>query len=63
VSLLLNFYTLLIFTPSQPDALAIEILNPLQLEVLKAAASKNILTVAWAVESVAFLVGGSRTSS
>jgi hypothetical protein len=60
VSLLLNFYTLLIFTSSQPDALAIEILNPLQLQVLKAAASKKlppILTVAWAVESVAFLGG------
>jgi len=42
---------------TQPDALAIEILNPLQLQVLKAAASKRpppILTVAWAVESVAF---------
>ena len=45
---------------TQPDALAIEILNPLQLQVLKAAASKKlppILTVAWAVESVAFLGG------
>ena len=45
---------------TQPDALAIEILNPLQLQVLKAAASQKlppILTVAWAVESVAFLGG------
>jgi hypothetical protein len=45
---------------TQPDALAIEILSPLQLQVLKAATSKKlppILTVAWAVESVAFLGG------
>jgi hypothetical protein len=45
---------------TQPDALAIEILNPLQLQVLKAAASKKlppILTVAWAGSSVAFLGG------
>jgi hypothetical protein len=45
---------------TQPDALAIEILNPLQLEVLKAAVPKKlppILTVAWAVESVGFLGG------
>ena len=36
------------------------LLNPLQLQVLKAAASQKlppILTVAWAVESVAFLGG------
>ena len=45
---------------TQPEAPAIEILNPVQLEVLKAAASKKlplILTVAWAVESVAYLGG------
>jgi hypothetical protein len=45
---------------TQPDALAIEILNPIQLEVLKAARSKQLpstLTVAWAVESVAALGG------
>jgi hypothetical protein len=45
---------------TQPDALAIEILNPLQLQVLKAAMPKKlppILTVAWAVQSVAFLGG------
>jgi hypothetical protein len=45
---------------TQPHALAIEILNPLQLEVLKAAVPKKlppILTVAWAVESVGFLGG------
>lgn len=45
---------------TQPDALAIEILNPIQLEVLKAGKSKqlpSILTVAWAVESVAALGG------
>ena len=45
---------------TQPDAPAIEILNPIQLEVLKAGTSKQIpstLTVAWAVESVAALGG------
>ncbi len=39
---------------------AIEILNPVQLEVLKAGASQKlplILTVAWAVETVAYLGG------
>jgi hypothetical protein len=42
------------------DAPAIEILNPLQLEVLTALTSRklpSILTVAWAVESVAALGG------
>ena len=45
---------------TQPDALAIEILNPVQLEVLKAASPSKlpqILTVAWAVEAVAYLGG------
>jgi hypothetical protein len=45
---------------TQPDAPAIEILNPIQLAVLKAASSKKllqILTVAWAVEAVAYLGG------
>lgn len=45
---------------TQPDAPAIEILNSLQMEVLKAGTSKQIpstLTVAWAVESVAALGG------
>jgi hypothetical protein len=45
---------------TQPDALALEILTPLQIEVLKAGTSKQLpstLTVAWAVESVAFLGG------
>ena len=45
---------------TQPDAPAIEILNPIQLEVLKAGTFKqlpSILTVAWAVESIAALGG------
>ncbi len=45
---------------TQPDAPAIEILNPVQLEVLKAASPSQlpqILTVAWAVEAVAYLGG------
>ena len=45
---------------TQPDAPALAILTPLQIEVLKAGTSKKLestLTVAWAVESVAFLGG------
>ncbi len=45
---------------TQPDAPAIAILNSLQLEVLKAKASQKLptlLTVAWAVEAVAYLGG------
>jgi hypothetical protein len=45
---------------TQPDAPAIEILNSIQMEVLKAGAPKklpSILTVAWAVETVAYLGG------
>jgi hypothetical protein len=45
---------------TQPDAPAIKILNPIQIEVLKAGTSKQLpstLTVAWAVESVAALGG------
>jgi hypothetical protein len=45
---------------TQPDAPALEILNPVQLEVLKAASPiklPKILTVAWAVEAVAYLGG------
>ena len=45
---------------TQPDAPAIEILNPVQIEVLKAGTPKKlppILTVAWAVETVAYLGG------
>ena len=45
---------------TQPDAPALEILTPIQIEVLKAATSKQLpstLTVAWAVESVAYLGG------
>ena len=45
---------------TQPDAPALEILTPLQIEVLKAGTSKKLestLTVAWAVKSVAFLGG------
>jgi len=45
---------------TQPDAPALEILNPVQMEVLKAGRSKKLpstLTVAWAVESVAALGG------
>jgi hypothetical protein len=45
---------------TQPNAPAIEILNPVQIEVLKAASPiklPQILTVAWAVEAVAYLGG------
>lgn len=45
---------------TQPDAPALEILTPLQIEVLKAGTSKPLpstLTIAWAVESVAALGG------
>jgi Transposase DDE domain len=45
---------------TQPDAPALEILNPTQIAVLKAGTSKQLpstLTVAWAVESVAALGG------
>lgn len=45
---------------TQPDAPAPEILNSVQIEVLKAKASQKlppILTVAWAVEAVAYLGG------
>ncbi len=45
---------------TQPDAPALEILNPVQMEVLKAGRSKKLpstLTVAWAVKSVAALGG------
>lgn len=45
---------------TQPDAPAREILNPVQLEVLKAGVRKKlppVLTVAWAVEAVAYLGG------
>lgn len=45
---------------TQPDAPAQEILNPVQLKVLKAASPfklPKILTVAWAVETVAYLGG------
>ena len=45
---------------TQPDAPALEILNSVQMEVLKAGRSKQLpstLTVAWAVESVAALGG------
>ena len=45
---------------TQPDAPAIAILNSVQLEVLKAKASPKpppLLTVAWAVEAVAYLGG------
>ena len=45
---------------TQPDAPAIEILNSVQMEVLKAGAPQKlppILTVAWAVETVAYLGG------
>ena len=51
---------------TQPDAPAIEILNSLQMEVLKARTSKpipSILTVAWAVESIAALGGYQGRSS
>ena len=45
---------------TQPAAPATEILNSIQLEVLKAASTSKqpkILTVAWAVEAVAYLGG------
>jgi hypothetical protein len=44
---------------TQPSALATEILNPLQLQVLKAKSPKppSVLTVAWAIEAVAYLGG------
>ena len=44
---------------TQPTAPAIEILNPLQLQVLKAKSPKlpPVLTVAWAIEAVAYLGG------
>jgi hypothetical protein len=45
---------------TQPNAPALEILNPVQMEVLKAQRSKKLpstLTVAWAMESVAALGG------
>lgn len=45
---------------TQPDARAIAILNAVQLEVLKAKARHKLpplLTVAWAVEAVAYLGG------
>ena len=44
---------------NQPDALAVEILSPVQIQVLKARFPKlpPVLTVAWAIESIAFLGG------
>ena len=44
---------------TQPSAPAIEILNPLQLRVLKAKSAKlpKMLTVSWAVEAIARLGG------
>ncbi len=45
---------------TQPDAPAMEILNPIQLAVLKAASTTKlpkIFTVAWAVQAVAYLGG------
>jgi hypothetical protein len=44
---------------TQPDAPAVEILTPVQIQVLKARFPMfpSVLTVAWAVESVAFLGG------
>lgn len=44
---------------NQPDAPAVEILSPVQIQVLKARFPKfpPVLTVAWAVESVAYLGG------
>jgi Transposase DDE domain len=45
---------------TQPDTSATEILNSIQMEVLKAGTSKQLpstLTVAWAVESIAALGG------
>ncbi len=44
---------------TQPTALAIEILNPIQLQILKVKSPKlpKLLTVSWAVEAVAYLGG------
>jgi len=44
---------------NQPDAPAVEVLSPLQIQVLKARFPKSppVLTVAWAIESIAFLGG------
>lgn len=44
---------------NQPDAPAVEILSPVQIQVLKARFPNPppILTVAWAIESIAFLGG------
>ncbi len=44
---------------TQPTAPAIEILNPIQLQVLKAKSLKlpKLFTVAWAVDAVAYLGG------
>ena len=44
---------------TQPTAPAIEILNLIQIQVLKAKSPKlpKVLTVAWAVEAVAYLGG------
>lgn len=47
---------------TQPESPATDVLNPLQLKVLKATVAKRkklppLLTVAWAVESIAFLGG------
>jgi hypothetical protein len=44
---------------NQPDSPAVEILSPVQIQVLKARFPKfpPVLTVAWAVESVAYLGG------
>ncbi|MFN9142775.1 MAG: IS4 family transposase, partial [Pseudanabaena sp.] len=44
---------------NQPDAPAVEILSPVQIQVLKARFPKSpaVLTVAWAIKSIAFLGG------
>jgi hypothetical protein len=44
---------------NHPDAPAVEILSPVQIQVLKARFPKSppVLTVAWAIESIAFLGG------
>jgi len=44
---------------NQPDAPAVEILSPVQIQVLTARFPKSppVLTVAWAIESIAFLGG------
>ena len=44
---------------NQPDAPAVEILSPVQIQVLQARFPKSppVLTVAWAIESIAFLGG------